>query len=94
MPAQIYPSTKGLSVYNTLSLARQDLDRAAVLGALQEHWDPNLDEAWVSEGAAFLLERGFVTETEGKLRPARPRAPDGRAWPLRRARADTDLRWA
>lgn len=93
-PAVIYPSTKALSVYNMLSLARQDLTAAEVLGGLQEHFDPNLDDAFVAEGVSFLLAKGFAIEADGKLRPGRPRAPDGKAWPLRRAKADTDLRWA
>lgn len=94
MSAELYPSTKALSVYNMLSLARQDVDRAAILASLQEHWDPKTDEAFVAEGTAFLVEHGFVVETEGKLAPARPRAPDGKAWPLRRSKSDTELRWA
>lgn len=94
MPAEIYPSTKALSVYNMLSLCRQDLSRGEVLSRIQEASYPDADAAWIDEGVAFLLKRGFVVEGDGKLAPARPRAQDGKAWPLRRANEDRDLRWA
>lgn len=94
MSAEIYPSTKALSVYNMLSLCRQDLSRAEMLSRIQEASYPDADGAWIDEGVAFLLERGFVVEDDGKLSPGRPRAPDGKAWPLRRTNADRDLRWA
>ncbi len=94
MPAEIYPSTKALSAYNLLSLARKDLSVSEIVAGLQEHFDPAVDEAWVTEGVSFLLERGFAVQQEGKLAPGRPRAPDGKAWPLRRANENTELRWA
>jgi hypothetical protein len=94
MSAEIYPSTKALSVYNMLSLARRDLTQVEVLEALQEHWDPALTLEWVAEGVTFLVANGFALEQEGRLAPARPRAPDGKTWPLRRSNANRDLRWA
>jgi hypothetical protein len=94
VPVVIYPATKALSVYNMLSFARQDVSQADLLSRIQEAAYPDADEAWIAEGVAFLLERGFAAEVDGKLTPARPRGPDGRCWPLRRAKADTELRWA
>ncbi len=94
MPREIYPSTKALSAYNMLSLARRDLTPAEILEGLQEHWDPALDASWVTEGVGFLVANGFVAEQDGKVVPARPRAPDGKIWPLRRADENRALRWA
>lgn len=94
MSAQLYPSTKALSVYNTLSLSRRDLTRTEIVASLQEHYDASVDEAWVTEGIAFLVERALAVVDGEQVAPGRPRAPDGRCWPLRRAKADTELRWA
>lgn len=94
MPAELYPSTKALSAYNMLSLARKDLSVSEIVEGLQSHFDPAVDEAWVAEGVAFLVANGFALELDGKVAPARPRAPDGKAWPLQRANENRDLRWA
>lgn len=94
MSTEIYPSTKALSIYNMLSLVRQDLARAEVLERLQEAAFPDADDAWITDGVGYLLANGFALEQDGKLAPARPRAPDGKCWPLRRANDNRDLRWA
>lgn len=94
MPAEIYPSTKALSAYNMLSMSRKDLSVAELVDELQEHFDPEVDAVWVAEGVAFLVANGFAVERDGKVAPVRPRAPDGKAWPLRRANENKELRFA
>jgi hypothetical protein len=88
-----WPSTKALSVYNALSLARRDMTRAGILEYLREAWDPDVPADFVATGVDFLLERGFVREEDGAVVP-RERRPNGFCRPLRRIDGDANLDWA
>ena len=93
MSDQVYPSTKGLSVYNMISLRRKDLSVAEIVADLREHFDPEITEQYVTDGVAFLTARSLATEVDGVVTPKRPRQPDGKCWPLKRTNADADLTW-
>ena len=69
----IYPSTKGLSVYNALSLGG-DMSAAGLLEYLRLHFDSDLSSRYVDDGIEFLREKGWISEDAGVVRLAtRPR---------------------
>lgn len=86
-----WASTKGLSVYNALSMSGRDMSAEDVLAFLRGHWDPEMDLSYVHEGIGFLLRRNFV-ELRGDLIAIPVRNPNTRAGrPLFRIDSDRDL---
>ncbi len=59
-----WPSTKALSVYNTLRFkGAPTLETSAILLCLRQHSDPEYPEDWVFEGIEFLAAKGLVSFT-------------------------------
>lgn len=88
--ADHYPSTKGLSVYNALSVSGRDLTEEEIGEYLRETFDENVDAAYVATGVQFLLERGFAVRVHGLVVIPRYGAHRlGRE--LKRTKHDTDL---
>jgi len=85
-----YPSTKGLSVYNALSLAGRDLTPDEIGDYLRATFDERVDAAYVAVGIDYLVKRGFAERAHGLVVIPRYGADrHGRA--LVRAREDIDL---
>jgi len=96
----IYQSTKALSVYNMLSLSGRDMTRdecaAALRGAMSLSGVPGsgdeFDRAYVDDGAAYLLERGFISQAiDGRLAIPMRDAKTRRGPPLKRINFDKDI---
>lgn len=77
----VWPSSKGLSVWNMLSVEGRDLTAPEILALLRKHWSQRIDRLWVEAGIEFLARRGMVT-CEGEIvRVNYPRDPRTNAAP-------------
>jgi hypothetical protein len=89
--AHHWQSTKALSVYNVLVVAKTNaLPLAHVLGVLQANFLPRYDAEDVMRGVQFLLDRGLVT-VEADVLAAKHSAGPGRPVRLKRVSDDSDL---
>lgn len=87
-----WPSTKAFTVYNVLRLrGTKTMAIPHVTEYLREVWDPAYPSDWVSEGATWLIERGFM-RWEGELLAVNVFDANGKIAKLARANGDADLR--
>lgn len=93
MTNEPWASTKALSVYNALSLAKRDMTREELCDYLRGAWEPDMPADFVAVGVDFLAAKGFVTEVDGVVIAAM-RTGNGFCRPLKRTKDDADLDWA
>jgi hypothetical protein len=86
---EIYESTMALSVYNCLSLSRQDLSRDAIEAFLRNAFDQNLPEDYVPRGVDYLVKENLADEQDGLVKIRR--LPDLRGVPVVRVNDDREL---
>lgn len=55
-----WPSTKGLSVYNALSLGG-DMTPDQIVSYLRTHWDPDISRSYVDDGLSFIAAKSWVS---------------------------------
>lgn len=87
-----WPSSKGLSVYNALSMSRRDMTAQQIREYLRSSWDDSVSEAYVQEGIVFLLKKGWVRDVSGVV-TLTVRTPGRRTGPACvKVKGETDLR--
>ncbi len=91
MTAQAWPSTKGLSVYNALSKAMEDMRAPEILDYLRAVWDPNMTATYVHDGVAFLVKKDFV-RIDGETVRLKERGPNRKGKLVVRTDHDRDLK--
>lgn len=86
-----WPATKGLSVYNALSVSGRDMTPQEIAAFLQDVDDPDMDVAYVTVGIEFLLARSFVKRVGSLVVIPIRRGSSRIGRPLVRANRDADL---
>lgn len=87
----VYPSTKGLSVYNAVSQSGRDMTADEILGYLRAVWDPKLGPEYVTDGVEFLAQRALV-KLDGEKVCMKKRGPNGKGQLLVRVDEDRGLK--
>lgn len=87
----MYPSTHALTVYNALSLSGRDMPADLIHDYVRDHGYTSAERSDIDVGVEFLVQRQFVTVTNGVVTVARRKPETGAAWPLVRANDDQEL---